>query len=365
MSDAFRDLLRKVGSGSHTSEHLTREEAASATRLMLQQEATPAQIGAFMIAHRIKRPTGEELAGMLDAYDQLGPKLNTISSMTLPIVMGIPYDGRSRTTPVSPLVTLILAAAGCPVVLHGGRRMPTKEGIPLVEVWQALGVDWTTLSLEQTQAVFAETSVGFVYLPTHFPLSDNLVPYREQIGKRPPFATVELFWCPYAGEALLISGFVHPPTEEMARSAFALRGTRQFITVKGLEGSCDLPRDRTCIVGINQMVNGESTFERLLLHPRDYGFAAEEVPLLPTPKLLAEMQAVLQGGQTELSKAAIWNSGFYLWRSGLCPDLEAGFTVAEELLTTGKAAQKLAELTQAVQVIDGTTGKNLLKTSLY
>ena len=57
MSTAFRDLLRKVGSGSHTSENLTRAEAASATRMMLTQEATPAQIGAFMIAHRIKRPT--------------------------------------------------------------------------------------------------------------------------------------------------------------------------------------------------------------------------------------------------------------------------------------------------------------------
>jgi anthranilate phosphoribosyltransferase len=364
MSDAFRDLLRKVGSGSHTSEHLTREEAAAATRMMLQQEATPAQIGAFMIAHRIKRPTGEELAGMLDAYDQLGPSLSAISSVTLPIVMGIPYDGRSRTAPLSPLVTLIVTAAGCPVVLHGGRRMPTKEGIPLVEIWQALGIDWSTLALEQVQTIFAETKVGFVYLPTHFPLANQLVPYREQIGKRPPFATVELFWCPYKGESLLVSGFVHPPTEEMARSAFALRGTERFITVKGLEGSCDLPRDRTCIIGVNQELDGEFTFERLLLHPRDYGFAAEEVPLLPTPKLVVEMQAVLQGSQTELSQAAIWNSGFYLWRSGLCSSLEAGFAHAEEVLASGQAAQKLTELAQAVQTIEDATSKSLLKTPL-
>jgi anthranilate phosphoribosyltransferase len=213
-------------------------------------------------------------------------------------------------------------------------------------------VDWTTLSLEQVQKIFVETLVGFVYLPTHFPLANELVPYREQIGKRPPFATVELFWCPYDGEALLASGFVHPPTEEMARSAFALRGTKRFMTIKGLEGSCDLPRDRTCIVGVNHVSDTESTFERLLLHPRDYGFAAEEVPLLPTPKLAAEMRSVLQGSQTELSKAAIWNSGFYLWRSGLSPSLESGFTQAEELLASGKAAQKLTELAQSIQAID-------------
>ena len=69
MSKAFRDLLRKIGSGPHTGENLSRAEAATAMRLMLQQEATPAQIGAFMIAHRIRRPTGAELAGMLDAYE--------------------------------------------------------------------------------------------------------------------------------------------------------------------------------------------------------------------------------------------------------------------------------------------------------
>ena len=69
MSNTFREFLRKVGSGTHTSKDLSRAEAAMATQMMLTEAATPAQIGAIMIAHRIKRPTGEELAGMLDAYD--------------------------------------------------------------------------------------------------------------------------------------------------------------------------------------------------------------------------------------------------------------------------------------------------------
>lgn len=350
MSDAFRDLLRKVGSGSHTSENLTRAEAASATSMMLSQEATPAQIGAFMIAHRIKRPTGEELAGILDAYDQLGPKLTALTADRPPIVMGIPYDGRSRTAPISPLTALILTAVGCPVVLHGGRRMPTKEGVPLIELWQGLGVDWALLTLAQVQQVFAETLLGFVYLPHHFPLADDLVPYREQIGKRPPFATAELFWCPYAGDALIASGFVHPPTEDMARSAFALRGTQRFMTVKGLEGSCDLPRDRTCIIGINRP---GSDFARLLLHPRDYGFAGLEVPLAPTADLVVAMQSVLAGQPSELMQSAVWNGGFYLWQSGYCTGLEDGFEEAKQILTSGRAAQKLAEIEAAVYAAAG------------
>lgn len=355
MSNAFRNLLRKVGSGSHTSENLTREEASLATQMMLRQEATPAQIGAFMIAHRIKRPTGEELAGMLDAYEQLGPCLDPIAAAYSTVVIGIPYDGRSRTAPISPLTSLILVTAGCPVVLHGGRRMPTKEGVPLVEIWQGLGVDWTKLSLLQMQQVFAQTLLGFVYLPHHFPLAEGLVPYREQIGKRPPFATVELFWCPYAGRALLVSGFVHPPTEEMARSAFLLRDTKHFITVKGLEGSCDLPRDRTCIIGVNNPDCSSpaqpAVFDRLLLHPRDYGFAGEDMPLCPTPQLVAEMGHVLRGTDTELMKSALWNGGFYLWRSGVCSNLESGLAKAKELLEGGQVADKLAEIKRTVDSV--------------
>src|SRR4028119_884278 len=98
--------------------------------MMLLQEATPAQIGAFLIAHRIKRPTGEELAGMLDAYEQLGPKLQSIDSS--PVILGVPYDGRSRTAPVNVLTALLLITSGQPVVMHGSDRMPTKYGVPQI-----------------------------------------------------------------------------------------------------------------------------------------------------------------------------------------------------------------------------------------
>lgn len=345
MSYEFRALLKKVGSGTHTHEDLTRQEAETATRLILLQEATPAQIGAFMISHRIKRPTGEELAGMLDAYDQLGPQLAAITSPIPVTVMCNPYDGRSRTAPINLLVSLLLATAGAPVIQHGGDRMPTKEGVPLIELWQGLGVRWETLSLTQVQQILETTGLGFVYLPKHFPLAQAIVPYRDQIGKRPPFATLELMWCPYAGDAHLVCGYVHPPTEGMFREAFALRGTTNFTTVKGLEGSCDLPCDRTAIIGIEK--SGE--FERLTLAPRDYGFAAREVPFMPNDALVTEMHGVLQSKPSEYLQATIWNSGFYLWRSGVCPDLETGFTTAKELLSSGQVAQKLQQVVERIE----------------
>jgi anthranilate phosphoribosyltransferase len=347
MSKEFRELLKKIGSGPHTGENLTRAEAAAATRMMLQQEATPAQMGAFMIAHRIKRPTGEELAGMLDAYDELGPKLQPSPRHQMPAtILGIPYDGRSRTAPISPLTVLILTAAGVPVVLHGGDRMPTKHGIALVEIWQGLGVDWTKLSLSQTQQVFETTGLGLVYLPQHFPMAQGLVSYRDEIGKRPPFSTMELIWCPYAGDAHLIAGYVHPPTENMFRSAIALRETPQYLTtIKGLEGSCDLPRDRTAIIGV---VKPEAEFERLLLAHHDYGFSNINPPLDSTEVLIEQIQSVLQGAASEIMQSALWNGGFYLWHSGICPDMNSGIAEAKSLLNSGKATEKLQEIGAAV-----------------
>jgi anthranilate phosphoribosyltransferase len=367
MSDRFRDLLRKVGSGHHTSEALTREESAEAARMMLTQDATPAQIGAFMIAHRIKRPTGEELAGMLDAYRDLGPALDPIQSDRVPLVMNSPYDGRSRTTPVSPITALILATKECPVILHGGARMPTKYGIPLVDIWKALGVDWAIAPLEKAQHVFQDTRIGFVYLPNHFPLAQGLVPYRDQLGKRPPQATLELMWCPYKGKALMVCGFVHPPTEKMIRQAVSLHRPMPFLAVKGLEGSCDLPRDRTCIIGLSDDIDAsrrlvkpsgltplegspEATEDKqaddqhLFLHSRDYGLGGKDVPFESDAQVCRDTLAVINGEACELMQSAIWNGGFYLWQSGCCPSVEEGLATAESILKSGAVRKTLQQL---------------------
>jgi anthranilate phosphoribosyltransferase len=354
MSDLFRDYVRKIGSGPHTGKNLTRPEAAHAMGMLLHQEATPAQIGAFLIAHRIKRPTGEELAGMLDAYYEFGPKLAAIQSDRPVLMLSAPYDGRDRTMPLSVITSLVLATVGQPVLQHGGSRTPTKEGITLIELWQSLGIDWIGLSLTAVQDILQRTGLGFVYIPDHFPMAHSLVTYRREIGKRPPIATLELIWCPYAGEANLVVGYVHPPTEGMIREALSLHQTPQFITVKGLEGSCDLPRERTGIIGISSP-NG---FERLHLHPHEYGFAGKNVPL-PSTSNVAETwaqltQAMLDNDLSaresghEFHQSILWNSGFYLWRCGLAPSLQQGIEQTQDLLKSGQVAARLSHLQQTI-----------------
>jgi anthranilate phosphoribosyltransferase len=353
MNAQFRELLKKVGSGQHTKKDLTRSEAALATQIMLTQEATPAQIGAFLIAHRIKRPTGTELAGMLDAYDRLGLKLQPLANCAQTVtVFGIPYDGRTRTAPIIPITALLLSVAGVPVILHGGDTMPTKYGVPLIKIWQGLGLDFSQLSVSQVQSLLEQTGFTFVYTPKHFALAHGLVPYREQIGKRPPLATLELIWSPYTGNAHLIGGYVHPPTEIMIREALAQRGQKNYTLVKGLEGSCDLRLSQTTIVVASKsnsdlegdLSSAEPKFEYLKLNAHDYGLVGKEVPLESSEQLLSQLESVLEGKATELLKAAIWNGGFYLWRCGVCPDLTKGIQQAEKLLSSGQVGQKRDEI---------------------
>ncbi|NJL82177.1 MAG: anthranilate phosphoribosyltransferase family protein [Chloroflexaceae bacterium] len=339
MSTIFRELLKKIGSGEHTGKELTREEAALAARLMLLQEATPAQIGAFLIAHRIKRPTVAELVGMLDAYAQLGPRLEFKASPV--VVMGNPYDGRSRTAPVTPITALILATAGVKVLMHGGDCMPTKYGVPLIEIWQGLGVDFSRLALSEVERSLQETNLGFIYLPRHFPAANGLVTYRDQIGKRPPLATLELAWSPSYDNTHIVFGYVHPPTEVLLRETLYRQGVRELTAVKGLEGSCDLARSRTSILGLGE--------ERLHFHPNDYGFAGKDLPLESTGELLAQLQRAIAAQASELIPAAIMNGGFYLWRFGQCDTLAAGFAQAEAWLLNGQIADKLRQLTLCLQ----------------
>jgi len=182
---------------------------------------------------------------------------------------------------------------------------------------------------------------GTIVRVEDFPEAHKLVPYREEIGKRPPFATIELIWSPYAGSANIISGFVHPPTEDRFREVFPLSRMQKLTTVKGLEGSCDLARNRTGIIGICQQ---GKDFQRLHLHPENYGFAGRDVLLESPEKLIEQLQTIIAGKPGELMSAVLWNGGIYLWLCGVCPDLETGLTEAEKLIKTGVVAEKLKEL---------------------
>ena len=337
--ERFKQHLRKIGSGEHTSKGLTREESAEALELMLQGEASPAQIGAFLIAHRIRRPEPQELTGMLDTYRKHGPVITSREGQIAPLCFGMPFDGRTRTAPIYPLTTLVLLACGQPVVLQGGDRMPIKYGVTAIDLFQSLGLDLRGLSLDTVQDGFHRHGFALIHQPDHFPLAETLITYREELGKRPPVASLELIWTPHHGQHLLVSGFVHPPTESRAWKALKLAEETDLLTVKGLEGGTDLPIGRACITA--RVRDGEA--ERLILHPRDHGCHNADAEWTDVDTWCEQAQNALNG-LGPLSDALRWNAAAYLWFAGQTDSLEAGIEQARTVLETGRAADQLSQL---------------------
>lgn len=337
--ERFKQLLRKVGSGEHTSKGMTRKEAADALDLMLSGEASPAQIGAFLIAHRIRRPEPQELTGMLDTYRTLGPVITSREGQTTPLCFGMPFDGRTRTAPIYPLTTLVLLACGQPVVLQGGDRMPIKYGVTAIDLFRSLGLDLGGLPLETVQDGFHQHGFALTHQPDHFPVADSLINYREELGKRPPVASLELLWTPHLGQHLLVSGFVHPPTESRAWEALKLAGETELLTVKGLEGGTDLPIGRACITA--RVRNGKA--ERLILHPRDHGCHAADAEWSDIDHWQSQAREALNG-RGPLADALRWNAAVYLWFAGQVSSLEAGIVQAKTVMDSGRATAQLTDL---------------------
>ena len=263
---------------------------------------------------------------MLEAYRSHGPQLHTPGRH--PLCFAVPYDGRSRTAPLLPLVALVLASTGVPVVLHGGAPMPVKYGVTLAELFAAIGIEWRGLTLQAVQARLDQHNLALTHQPDHFPAAERLVPARDEIGKRPPVASLELLWTPHRGEHLLVSGFVHPPTEKRAWEALSAAEEGNVLTVKGLEGSTDLPCSRAGITGRLR----QGAVERQLLHPRDHGLHGDEVTWESLDSWRAQALAALRG-EGPLAQPLLWNLAAFLWLADLIADLEGGLAQARALIT--------------------------------
>ena len=337
--DYFKKFIGLIGSGENTSRGMSRDESAEALELILKGLATPTQIGAFFVAHRIRRPEPRELAGMIDTYNKLGPKIQTSKKTNPPVTFGMPFDGRNSTCPVYPFTVLILVSAGQPVVLHGGRRMPVKYGISQIELFKSIGLKLENISIENVQNGFDQNGFALINQPDHFQLADNLIKYRDEIGKRPPIASMELLWTSCEGKSLLISGFVHKPTEERAKKTLEILGREDFISIKGLEGSTDLSLKQRSLIGKFE----NKKFERIILKAKDYGFKKND----PEWKNINSwrddaFKALKYDG--ELIESIIWNGGVYLWLTNNRSTLNEGIEYAYKLVKSGRVEETLINL---------------------
>src|SRR5437660_9121407 len=175
--DDFKTLIAKVASGAA----LTLEESAQAFDRMMSGEATPSQMGALLMALRVRGETVEEITG---AVTTMRAKMLGVEAPPDAIdVVGTGGDA-SGSYNISTCAAFIVAGAGVPVAKHGNRALSSRSGA--ADVLTALGVR-IDLGPEAIAHCIAQAGIGFMFAPLHHPAMKHVGPTRVELGTRTIF----------------------------------------------------------------------------------------------------------------------------------------------------------------------------------
>ena len=177
MTDAFKALIAKAATGAS----LSREEAARGFDTMMSGEATPSQMGALLMALRVRGETVDEITGAVAA---MRDKMLRVRAPDGAIdVVGTGGDA-SGSFNISTCAALIVAGAGVPVAKHGNRALSSRSGA--ADVLGALGVN-IDLTPEGIARCIKQAGIGFMFAPAHHPAMKNVGPTRVELGTRTIF----------------------------------------------------------------------------------------------------------------------------------------------------------------------------------
>ena len=217
--------LKEIGRGKQGARPLSREQAADLFGQVLDGAVTDLEVGAFCLAMRIKGETAQEMGGFLDAT---ATRLNHLPASERPLVVLPSYNGARKLPVLTPLLALLLARRGLPVLIHG---TATESGRITVEpVLQALGI----APLAGIRAV-APGEAAFVATELLCPGLKRLLDARRVIGLRNSAHSLVKLMNPCAGPAVIVSSYTHPEYGESMAAVFELMGSTALL-LRGTEG---------------------------------------------------------------------------------------------------------------------------------
>lgn len=331
---AFTPFIKAVGRGEKLKRDLTLEEAVEAMRLIVSRTATEAQIGAFLIAQRVKGEAVTEIFGFTqllreEFVTQIRPQVHGL------LDLAVPYDGKAKTAQLAPAVAVVLAEAGVPVIMHGADNVPTKAGIGPGHVLAQLGA----VQLPPAKVAEMIESVGFGYLDARqfAPAYDALTPIRHQFGLRTVLNTVEKLLNP-ANAPYQVSGFFHANYIERIRSTQT--GTNASWIVQGEEGSVEMAAGR------RTQIYAVAAGHDLILDPADVGLPQRErIELPPVAARHAELvTAVLNKAPGPAADQTAYTAGNILHLLGAAANPAEGFAKAQRILQSGAAGRRLERI---------------------
>ena len=339
----------EMGGWSATLKALTRREdvgrdrAAAAMGEILDGNATPAQIAAFMVALRMKGETAEELTGMVGAMlDRATPVALEEPDRAVDIV-GTGGDG-SGSINVSTLAALTVAGAGGSVCKHGNRAASSMCGT--ADLLEALGVA-VELGPEGVARCVAEAGMGFCLAPRYHSAMRHAGPPRRELG----IPTVFNFVGPLANPARVgrqMTGVSDPAMAERMLQVLRANGSSRAMVVFGHDGLDELTV--TASSTVHELRDGEvRTYD---ISPEGLGLALADPADLRggDPAVNARLaHEVLAGTPGAKADIVALNAAAGLLVGGLVDDLAGGIELARDSLTTGKAAAALERLVATSQ----------------
>jgi len=328
----FKTLIGKVATGAP----LTVEESAHAFELMMTGEATPSQMGALLMAMRVRGETLDEITG---AVQTMRAKMLTVTAPPGAMdVVGTGGDG-SGSYNISTCAAFIVAGGGVTVAKHGNRALSSRCGA--ADVLTALGVQ-IDLTPEAIGRCIAEVGIGFMFAPSHHPATKHVGPTRVELGTRTIFNILGPLVNPAGVRRHLVGVYARQWVEPLAHALHRLGSERAFI-VHGSDGL-----DEITLTGpttIASLENGEvRTFE---VAPEEVGLSRAPSEALKggdAPTNAAALRAVLSGEKGAYRDCASFNAAAALVVGGRARDLREGMQIAASAIDSGEALRRLDHL---------------------
>jgi anthranilate phosphoribosyltransferase len=316
---------------------LSREEARGVMDTIMSGEATPGQIGGFLVALRLKGETADEIAGSAEAMRAhaipVHPRRDDLVDTA-----GTGGDG-GRTFNISTAAALVAAAAGAGVAKHGNRSVSSASGS--ADVLEELGFR-LDLAPERIAQSIDELGFGFMFAPSHHPAMKHAGPVRRELATRTVFNVLGPLTNP-AGARAQVVGVYSAELVPVIADVLAQLGARRAFVVHGAGGIDELSPTGPNLVA--EVVDGDVREREI--DPLDLGIerCSPEELRGGTPAENAErIREVFAGAGGGRASAILLNAAGAIAAGGHAEDLKEGIELAREAIDSGKAAERLDAL---------------------
>jgi len=317
-------------------QELDQEEMRSVMQVIMTGEATPAQIGGFLVGLRMKGETVNEITAAAGVMRDLSTKVH-VNCANLVDTCGTGGDG-AKTFNISTACAFVAAAAGANVAKHGNRSVSSSSGS--ADVLEAAGVN-LNLSAAQVGQCIDEVGVGFMFAPNHHGAMKHAIGPRRDLGVRTIFNVLGPLTNPAGAPNQVLGVFSETLVEPLAH-VLANMGSKHVLVVHADDGLDEISIGSTTSVA--ELNNGKVTAYRI--SPQELGFDIASLSSLRVDSVaqsLKMMQGVLDGIAGPAADIVLLNAGAAIYAAGKAESLATGIENARQAIKSGKAREKLNE----------------------